>query len=671
MVRERHYEFSGSDAEYILFLESKLKEIHSFLHLRGISQNDLFLTPTPPLSLLPQTALHQPLRRDGPLMSSSDQLSPCPLPPSAYSRIEHNEAQSQLQLVVCDPSDTVCPHNNEKPRWKQDIDKLLAEIPDMSDWISRRKEMMLVSAKDNRNAINFLLKKSMPLIDMSGLLNDQSKETPKDPSKEIYMLEIANSYASFTRNTLAQGKLITRLGLFQALIFVSLCAVLAKIGISSKAVHSVMRVCITNSEDKYLRRLRRGSIWVNRCISELSKTYWSDRSSEIFLICGQSLSYYGRYADASESLSYFTDRLKNRKYANPVSELSGWIPFSIPCIIKSLIGDSIMLSQICDILHYDLQSTSKCYEAFCNISSHLGSLGKHSLDISLIEQQFHKRTCPNPKTSSSENTDVLEKGQHPPPSPSQFSSTGSDGQLDDSNNIYLSSSDKEQWGPAFVQRPLPSDNRQEILQNSNNYQFTESGAEYRGDNNDSVSANVPCSDSHTSGPIALLVAAEMMLGCDNTQSAGTQLCNVGSRLDHQVSPLSRRVNTSDIDNLINPRYLENLEGTVSSSNGENFSIQGQTLHETLNRAAQSTAECNNSYTIRTNDFTSNGIDHFLPPLNIDEVELLPPLDVDKAELLPPLDIDEAGLPPLLGVDDAEFLPPLDTDETEPPTTVGY
>lgn len=48
---------------------------------------------------------------------------------------------------------------------------------------------------------------------------------------------------------------------------------------------------------------------------------------------------YGRFSDFNESSSVFTDRLVDPKYTIPYQEMSGWLPYNIPCIIKKLFGD--------------------------------------------------------------------------------------------------------------------------------------------------------------------------------------------------------------------------------------------------------------------------------------------------------------------------------------------
>ncbi|KAI9726529.1 MAG: hypothetical protein M1834_009016 [Cirrosporium novae-zelandiae] len=330
MVRERFYQFSGTDAEYILFLEKKLREAERSLHQQKDSQSATLSTRTlfarSPLrpSQSTQNTLHQISQENGPPLSLSSEpgLHSPPLSPCLGDR--RDKTRNELRLVPYVPSGSVRHHHHQKLRWQQDMDKFLLEIPDMSRWVSKRKEMKLASVVDNQNAIGILLMSSVNMYDL-----------PADSTKRVDLLEIANGYASFTKRTQEQGRLVTKLGLFQKLIFVSLCAVLVKIGISQEAVNLVMHVCISNSETKNLDRLRRGGIWVNQCISELSKTYWKG---------GQPVGFYGRYGEGSKSLPYFIEHLTKRKCTDVVSEPPGWIPFSIPCIIKSLLGDSIVLA---------------------------------------------------------------------------------------------------------------------------------------------------------------------------------------------------------------------------------------------------------------------------------------------------------------------------------------
>lgn len=57
---------------------------------------------------------------------------------------------------------------------------------------------------------------------------------------------------------------------------------------------------------------------------------------------GPSLAQYGRFGDAGEeSLTLLTDFLSRQENIPTFAEIEGWTPYSVPCIIKVLVGDAL------------------------------------------------------------------------------------------------------------------------------------------------------------------------------------------------------------------------------------------------------------------------------------------------------------------------------------------
>lgn len=55
-----------------------------------------------------------------------------------------------------------------------------------------------------------------------------------------------------------------------------------------------------------------------------------------------SIAQYGRFGDAcEETLVGLTRHLTKPEYTTRYTETPGWIPFSIPCIIKYLVGNTL------------------------------------------------------------------------------------------------------------------------------------------------------------------------------------------------------------------------------------------------------------------------------------------------------------------------------------------
>jgi hypothetical protein len=249
----RRFNFEGDDAQYISFLES-------------IVQNSGLLQP---VTLPPSTEGHTYSAYE----SSRNRRQHTP----PTSEDEETAVSQRLQIIEYDPSETTSkPPRPSKERWQKELDCLLSsaniEILD-----KKAQEMGL---GDNQ-------------IIISGLVNgfiicDYGLHATSTPLPVSEFLLTLRKYALFTKKCSNEAQLLSCLARFQDLVFVSFCDVALGLGEAKDLVHDAMRLYISNSEGKNLDRIISGARWVNRCITELSKTAWSSRSPEIFLL-GKSL----------------------------------------------------------------------------------------------------------------------------------------------------------------------------------------------------------------------------------------------------------------------------------------------------------------------------------------------------------------------------------------------
>ncbi len=99
------------------------------------------------------------------------------------------------------------------------------------------------------------------------------------------ILTYADVYGHATKKTQEHAQFALTVGVFQQLIFVSLCVVLEASGTPTDSIDSSMILSFAAEREKSLARIRRGVWWANRCIASLSKGDWGLRSTEIFLLC--------------------------------------------------------------------------------------------------------------------------------------------------------------------------------------------------------------------------------------------------------------------------------------------------------------------------------------------------------------------------------------------------
>ncbi|KIM93278.1 hypothetical protein OIDMADRAFT_149770 [Oidiodendron maius Zn] len=246
-----------------------------------------------------------------------------------------------------------------KPRWKQIVDQMTKGWDNPSSWSEKRVDVGLDSVEQNKFALTAILglKKDLPLH----LARDGSSTTVSGDSigdATNILVTSARQYALDSKARERKPGLVAQVHVFRELVFISLCVVMEHEGLPIETIDSLMRICISNSGAANLYRLRRGALWVNRVISGtmIRKLGWGHSSTEFFVLAGRPVSQYGLLWEACvHSFPYFRDQLVHisRIVETPVVE-PDWIPFSIPLIIKQLVGNALSLEQICLALDYSI-----------------------------------------------------------------------------------------------------------------------------------------------------------------------------------------------------------------------------------------------------------------------------------------------------------------------------
>lgn len=155
---------------------------------------------------------------------------------------------------------------------------------------------------------------------------------------------------------------------FRMFILVSLCSVMLSGGVDRSIVDSTMQHSISKSGGRNLDRLLRGACWVNRMMDVLATDHeLGHRASELFVLWGGSIAQYGRFAEAGEAgCNYFKGLVPA---CRPVPEIQASLPFSVPFIIKTIVGPLYSLQHICSSLGYrrTLETNEfSCYSGLYN-----------------------------------------------------------------------------------------------------------------------------------------------------------------------------------------------------------------------------------------------------------------------------------------------------------------
>ncbi|KAH7317886.1 hypothetical protein BKA65DRAFT_557297 [Rhexocercosporidium sp. MPI-PUGE-AT-0058] len=327
---------------YIGFLEAKLQYLQ-FHH----ETCEKWSAPLPPafsdLSYLP------------PDFIVANELQLCPTETPPFNESPPVSYTTQLTQKV--------PANNA--RWKRIVDQITKGWDQPSSWMDRRIAIGLDSVEKNHYALTMLL----------GLKNELARGHEADFTAQIMnvsskqnavtetLIMSARQYALGTKASERDAGFVVQLHNFRELIFASLCVVIEHQGLPIDTINDLMRICMSSSGAANLYRLRRGALWVNRVIAGLIRKGWHHGATEFFLLSGRPVSQYGLLWEACvHSFPCLSERLSQiYETVEPPSNDVGWIPFSIPSIIKGLVGDALTLGQICTALDYEEESLSKLF----------------------------------------------------------------------------------------------------------------------------------------------------------------------------------------------------------------------------------------------------------------------------------------------------------------------
>ncbi|KAG0646960.1 hypothetical protein D0Z07_6222 [Hyphodiscus hymeniophilus] len=242
------------------------------------------------------------------------------------------------------------------PRWKGIIDQMTKGWDRPSSWIDRRVETGLMSVEQNQKSLTLILglRSGLPPSCHDG----SQPSSPGSSSKSDALIVSARKYALDTKASQVNPEFVVQVRIFRELVFASLCVVMEQQGLPIDTINELMRICMSSSGPANLYRLRRGALWVNRVISGtmMKKMGWRHMSTDFFFLSGRPVSQYGLLWEAcNRSFPYLVNRLAQ---ISTIVEMpingTGWIPFSIPLIIKQLVGDTLTLEQICIALDYEI-----------------------------------------------------------------------------------------------------------------------------------------------------------------------------------------------------------------------------------------------------------------------------------------------------------------------------
>lgn len=306
---KRRFPFTGSDADYINFLEAELEavlapssrsaELYGAHSTHPDNRSSISnLRPEQPIhSHQPQVIeenshQHKALEntqspsRSIPQVEISNSFLARQEPPSPprspssnlqfqfFNSAEYNKAQSSRKKEG---------RSNNKPRRKEDPQALkelnffIGQLKNVPGLMTTRRALGLTALEINRNAVQFLCGHMLP--DMQKY--DQALDTC--PFSSALLVQRGCAYGALHLKLTEYGELLVNLTQYQGLIFVSLCQVLSHIGVPRTVIEWMLGSYV-KGHWKSLQRLRLGSLWINRCMSKLLNKFGA-QVWDLILLC--------------------------------------------------------------------------------------------------------------------------------------------------------------------------------------------------------------------------------------------------------------------------------------------------------------------------------------------------------------------------------------------------
>jgi len=162
------------------------------------------------------------------------------------------------------------------PTWKQVSDAFLRNIPKASVWREKQMQAGLYGAKEYEHVVRTFTGHSSVDVERKLFRGDRHLKTN--------LVNRAETYALLTRSSLEKAHISKASSHFQALVFLSLCAVLERKNTDPEIIDSIARHINESGLDTRWR-LRRSAVWINGLINQLIKRGWNiARATELFFI---------------------------------------------------------------------------------------------------------------------------------------------------------------------------------------------------------------------------------------------------------------------------------------------------------------------------------------------------------------------------------------------------
>ncbi|KFY66723.1 hypothetical protein V497_00743 [Pseudogymnoascus sp. VKM F-4516 (FW-969)] len=259
-------------------------------------------------------------------------------------------------------------------------------------------------------------------------------------------LEILKNYGILTKGSEDLAKAAREVHAFQELIFVSACEVLISNGHNVSSINDLMKVCISDSGDTHLYRIRKGSRWLGKLISSRDAA-WEHLVTEYIFSRALSVSKYSILGNSVDSTPYVWVNLYPKEENRPTprgqdvnvnkqdqvggpnvgdetepTELTEFprVPLCIPAFVKVLLRGTYSLANICKALDYGDSYITESMESLCAEYTAIQDAPHQGPVLTRLEPPKLKIRNSKRQRQAENDLNTRKRSKHPnePPAPS-------------------------------------------------------------------------------------------------------------------------------------------------------------------------------------------------------------------------------------------------------------
>ena len=337
--------FSGSDAEYVQYLE------HALISFRNHHQACTSCSP----------GFNVP-------------LAPVPVPPSTGPQLPTSDSGGlNHTFVYVDPKSCQKDHPKSKRRksplplqsWQVTANGLIESTPTAEQWWNTIRDtgidQMMRNPIEDPKALEYILGSSQDFSESASIRLDVLRSSLDISEPEDNVITRLQGYAHGANARERSAGLTLMLAHFQKFLVLCACKVLLQMEIvSQKHIYDIVKVCVGRDSEDWCQRILRTVVYLNKLIDFLDVNGWNNCASQLLFICKHSCrfcfiiatgheltfirgnrppsAYYPFAAHSKASFEHFTTQLLQPEFTNGVQRggsLQTFVPFLVSQLLKS------------------------------------------------------------------------------------------------------------------------------------------------------------------------------------------------------------------------------------------------------------------------------------------------------------------------------------------------